>query len=213
MPGDSARLLRLFRDHRKMTRAITRIAPLTRPTTIPAMERLLRAWVLCGEAPLLAKLVSVADAEDEEDDIVDVEDVKVLDVELDVDDMVDEVVLLLVEEVVCDDRLVVELGLVVQLLDMNGIDMEVGLEVGMTGAVVGRLNVVGIVFEIVGTCVPGTDAGGVHWKPLGTSVGTSVPVYVTYIGTTTPVGATVGTEGKSTVVKTFGPALDTPGVN
>jgi hypothetical protein len=39
-----------------------------------------------------------------------------------------------------------------------------------------------------------------------------VPVYVTNIGTTTAVGATVGTDGKSTVVNTFGPAFDTPGV-
>src|ERR1700712_3711259 len=135
-------------------------------------------------------MVFLAEAEEDAEGVVVEEE----DVELDVledvdDDVVEEIVLLLVEVVIEDVLDVMELGFVVQLLDMNGIDMEVSLEVGMTG-VVGRMAVVGITFDIVGTTVPGTVAEGVHWKPLGTSVGMSVPVYVTNIGTTTPVGAT-----------------------
>jgi hypothetical protein len=171
------------------------------------MERLLRACVFLGEAPLLAKLVFDTDAADEEEDVVDVDDVEILDVKIDFDDVddvvVDEVLLLVVEVVIRDDDGVVKLGLVMKVLGM-GIKKEVGIKVGMTG-LVGRI--------AVGANVPGMDAGGVHWKPLGTSDGMSVSVNVTNIGTTTPVGAAVGTDGKSTVVKTFGPAFGTSGVN
>lgn len=39
-----------------------------------------------------------------------------------------------------------------------------------------------------------------------------MPVYVTKIGTRFAVGAAVGTDGYSTVVKTFAPPFDTAGV-
>jgi hypothetical protein len=161
-------------------RAMTRMAPLTRPTTMPAMERLLRECVSCLSL-WFDRLVPVAAAEDKVEDVVEPEDVDELDVVDEADELVEEVVLLLVDEVVMDDLLILrlvrdviklvgidmevglEMGIDMEVGFEMGIDIEVGLEVGMTILVVGRLNVVGIVTGVVdGANVPGTDAGAVH---------------------------------------------------
>lgn len=161
-------------------RAMTIMAPLTRPTTMPAMERLLRACVSCLSL-FFDRLVPVATADDEVDDIFELEVMDELDVVDEADEVVEEVVLLLVGEVVMDDlpilRLVrdviklvgidmevgLEMGIDMEVGFELGIDIEVGLEVGMAILVVGRLKVVGIVTGVVvGANVPGTDAGAVH---------------------------------------------------
>ena len=163
-------------------RATTRMTPLKAPTTIPAIERPLSACVACLSW-LFCRVVPVAAAkeEDEDEDVVELEEVEELDVanevdvEEDFDDVVEGIMLVFVEEVLIDDLLIVELVRIV--MKLVGIDIEVGLVVGIVILVagkvilvvgkvipvVGRLNVVGVVIGVVvGTNVPGTDAGGVH---------------------------------------------------
>lgn len=124
----------------------------------------------------------------------------------DMDDVV-ELVLLLVEVIMFKGLAMLKLCDIMVLVGIDiGVDVDIDVDIviedgitttaGKISISVGVLTTLGIFCDDVGADVPGSDVGVVvHWKPPGTSEGTSVPVYVTTIGTTFAVGAAVGTDG------------------
>jgi hypothetical protein len=116
-------------------------------------------------------------------------------------------VLLVVEDVVDFDAGRVD-GLIEVIMDENGIELIIFLEGLIDGMMVGldtKENPDAI--DTVGASV-----GATKLKPDGTKFGSNVLVYVYTVGTAIPVGATVGTSGKSTEVKTLGGSEFNPGV-
>jgi len=168
--------------------------------------------------------VEVKDVDDVEVDDVDVDDVDVDDVEVDdfiEEDFVDDFV-----EVEDFDEVVLLMLLIGMLLLVDEVEDVINHVVGLDRTVVVIVGkfvewLVGVVWsELVSSVgmeaprelvVLGMNvAAGTRavvdgaWYPERTSLETKLLVYVTIVGTSTPVGAAVGTDGNSTVVKTSG---------